>query len=492
MTTPANIAFEFAAMLFLLRDRPEAREDLAARFKSLFAALGGRGLDIRASESGLRINGVPLEDTQPLVGGLRAHLLDRGVGELRFASTVRPTQMLDVMKALAQPPGRYRSLHEMAMSFDATVREVLVLSPPASEEMVTSGDWNAYDDVPFAITEQAADVIRPSASMRLNALPEHLEAIERDPSAPDVADRLNEVVRALDDLGVQGDWPAVTAGAAAVIRGEERTGDADLRRSYGIAIRRMLPRSVVEQVARLVTSADQRAGAQAVLQRVGADATEALLALLAGADKMEDRRAYFASLRQMTEGTELLVNMLTHDEWFVVRNVADLCGEMRIETSVSRLARHVRHEDERVRRSVAAALARIGTSATAEPLRTLLRDPAPAVRLAVAQNLDERLRGLAMTVAVALDRERQPDLVRELLLALGRMGSNDAVKVLAKEAEPGGKLFGRKPAARRLAAVEALGTARNPAAPAALRGLAEDADPAVREAVRRALENGAA
>jgi HEAT repeat protein len=358
--------------------------------------------------------------------------------------------------------------------------------------MVTSGDWNAYDDVPFAITEQAADVIRPSASMRLNALPEHLEAIERDPSAPDVADRLNEVVRALDDLGVQGDWPAVTAGAAAVIRGEERTGDADLRRSYGIAIRRMLPRSVVEQVARLVTSADQRAGAQAVLQRVGADATEALLALLAGADKMEDRRAYFASLRQMTEGTELLVNMLTHDEWFVVRNVADLCGEMRIETSVSRLARHVRHEDERVRRSVAAALARIGTSATAEPLRTLLRDPAPAVRLAVAQNLDERLRGLAMTVAVALDRERQPDLVRELLLALGRMGSNDAVKVLAKEAEPGGKLFGRKPAARRLAAVEALGTARNPAAPAALRGLAEDADPAVREAVRRALENGAA
>jgi HEAT repeat protein len=254
----------------------------------------------------------------------------------------------------------------------------------------------------------------------------------------------------------------------------------------------MMPRSVVEQVARLVTSADQRAGAQAVLQRVGADATEALLALLAGADQMEDRRAYFAALRQMTEGTELLVNMLTHDEWFVVRNVADLCGEMRIETSVSRLARHVRHEDERVRRSVAAALARIGTSATAEPLRTLLRDPAPAVRLAVAQNLDERLRGLAMTVAVALDRERQPDLVRELLLALGRMGSNDAVKVLAKEAEPGGKLFGRKPAARRLSAVEALGTARNPAAAAALRGLAEDADPAVREAARRALENGAA
>src|SRR5690606_2586976 len=83
------------------------------------------------------------------------------------------------------------------------------------------------------------------------------------------------------------------------------------------------------------------------------DATETLLALLASAERIEERRAYFAALRQMTEGTDLLVNMLTHDEWYVVRNVADLCGEMRLETAVGRLARHASHPDERVRRSVA-------------------------------------------------------------------------------------------------------------------------------------------
>ncbi len=487
MTTPAQIAFELASMIFLLRDRPDAKEELAARYKLLFAALGGRGLDLRAGDDALRVRGVPLADTQPLVGGLRTHLLDRGVGELRFASTVRPGQMLDVLRALAEPPGRYRSLHEMAMSFDASVREILVLSPPAPEGPAQGGDWNAYGDVAHAVMDQAAEVARPSVALRLESLPDHLQAIDRDPAAEDVPEHLNEVVRTLDDLVAQEEWTAALGAMAAVVRAEARARSSANARSYGIAIRRMMPRSVVEQLARMVATPEARADAQIVLQRVGADATEALLGLLASADRMEDRRAYYASLRQMTEGTDLLVNMLTHDEWFVVRNVADLCGELRIEAAVSRLGRHVKHGDERVRKSVAAALARIAAPGSAEALRALMRDPSPAVRLAVAQNLDDRLRWLAMSVVLALETESKPELVRELLLALGRMKSGEAVKALAKAAEPGGKIFRRKPLATRLAAVESLAQVGSAAARTALRTLSDDADPTVRDAVARAL-----
>lgn len=488
MTQPAQLAFELASMIFLLRDRPDAREDQAAQFKALFAAMAGHGLDLRVGEDGLSVAGVPLQDTQPLVGGLRTHLLDRGVGELRLASTVRPAQLLDVLKVLAEPPGRYRSLHEMAISFDPSVREVLVLSPPAPAGPVESGDWNAYGEVAHAVEAQAAEVVRPSVTMRLELLPDHLDAITRDPSASDVPDRLNEVVRAADDLAAQDEWAALLSAAAAVVRGEERARHSANARSFGIAIRRMMPRSVVERIARLVAQPEQRADAQTVLQRVGADGTEALLGLLAGSDKMEDRRAYYAALRQMTEGTDLLVNMLTHDEWFVVRNVADLCGELRIDSAVPKLARHVTHGDERVRKSVAAALARIATPGSAEPLRTLLRDKSATVRLAVAQNLDERLRGLAMTVTVALDEESRADLVREYLLALGRMKSAEAVKVLSKAAEPGGKIFGRKPLSTRLAAIEALGLVGTSAARSALEGFRTDPDQSVREAVEKELQ----
>jgi HEAT repeat protein len=92
-----------------------------------------------------------------------------------------------------------------------------------------------------------------------------------------------------------------------------------------------------------------------------------------------------------------------------------------------------------------------------------------------------------MSVSVALDNESQPDVVRELLLALGRMRSNEAVKVLARTAEPGGKVFKRKPLSTRLAAIEALGLAGGPATAAALKGLAEDPDASIRDAVAAAL-----
>jgi HEAT repeat protein len=183
--------------------------------------------------------------------------------------------------------------------------------------------------------------------------------------------------------------------------------------------------------------------------------------------------------------------MLTHDEWYVVRNVADLCGEMRLETAVSRLAKHTTHPDERVRRSVAGALAKIGTPPTVDPLRQLLRDASPAVRLQGLQNVGEQNRGLAMSLAVLLDAESHPDVLRELMMALARIGTSDAVQALVRAAEPGGRLFRRKPQSTRLAAVEALGMARSTSAGAALRNLTNDSDEEIRRAAERALATAA-
>ena len=85
MTSPSQVAFNFAQMLFLLRDRPEAREEQAACFKQLFASLAGRGVELRADQEWLRSYGVPVADALPLAGALRQHLLERGIGELAVA-----------------------------------------------------------------------------------------------------------------------------------------------------------------------------------------------------------------------------------------------------------------------------------------------------------------------------------------------------------------------------------------------------------------------
>src|SRR5213080_1351815 len=94
---------------------------------------------------------------------------------------------------------------------------------------------------------------------------------------------------------------------------------------------------------------------------------------------------------------------------------------------------------------------------------------------------------LAMPLVVALEEEEDEEVERELILALGRIGSPDAVQALIKFAQPSGRLFGRKPSSLRLAAVEALRLAATPAAIGTLQGLSDDGDKQVRAAARAAL-----
>ena len=94
---------------------------------------------------------------------------------------------------------------------------------------------------------------------------------------------------------------------------------------------------------------------------------------------------------------------------------------------------------------------------------------------------------LAMPLVVAMEEEEDEAVERELILALGRIASTAAVQALIKFAQPGGRLFGRRPAAQRATAVEALRIAATPAAIGTLEGLTDDGDKQVRAAAQSAL-----
>jgi HEAT repeat protein len=141
-----------------------------------------------------------------------------------------------------------------------------------------------------------------------------------------------------------------------------------------------------------------------------------------------------------------------------------------------------------VRKAVALALAKIGTRSVVEPLHRALRDSAVEVRMQVALGIGGRKSlALAMPLVVAMEEEKDEGVVRELTLALGRIGSPDAVQALIKCVQPAGRIFGRKPTALRLAAVEGLRLAGTPAAYGTLEGLADDGDRQVRAAARAAV-----
>jgi hypothetical protein len=340
---------------------------------------------------------------------------------------------------------------------------------------------------PQIVREAASSVFAPAVA-RSKGILDVLAELERDPRAPGVGDTLAVLARQVEGAAKAQKIEEALQIITGLIRIEQTVPEGSARRNYGIALKRMFTKSTLETLAQMATVPAYQADATSALRRAGADGVEVLLDLLVAAPTVNERRHVFNALTQIKQGADQLVNMLGHHQWFVVRNIAELVGELSLEDAVPALAKQLEHEDERVRKAVALALAKIGSRAAAEPLRRAFRDPSAGVRLHAALGVGGRkAAALAMPLVVALEDEKDAEVQRELVLALGRIGSPDAVQALIKFAQPAGKLFRRKPTGLRVAAVEALRLAGTPAAVGTLQGLVGDSDRQVNAAAQGAL-----
>ena len=280
-------------------------------------------------------------------------------------------------------------------------------------------------------------------------------------------------------------------GLAALVRREAKAADDQTRRAYVMPLRRLLIERYLTQVVPHLLDQLYQADALAILRRAGETGTWGVVQHLVDAPTFAERRALLNAVRQLEAGMDVIADMLGHHQWFVVRNMADLAGDLRIVEAVEALRRAVEHADARVRRSAGVALAKIGTPGAARGVVNALRDPDADVRLAVAREINgEGLNGLVPTLTAAAEAEQHPEALFEYYRALGRIGTAAAAQALAKFAQPGGKLLGRRPSAPRVAAVQRLALVRGSgtrAARSALLALCDDATKEVREAALRAV-----
>ena len=541
MLSPQAFATHLARAVDLFRD-PSAKEAQKSALRALMALVQMADVLVETRNGGLFINGsaVAGEAYKPLVERLELH----GVRHIEIPTAAPAADLFNLLKSLADQPGtvdiptRLRSGGTQRVSVavsqlfaadaevgvpngDVLVEHAPVLpdaTPPAGPALdlgtggLLHGDLGDVSggapidvgpitrEVPPPAPPPAPPPSREPEIVRQSAAPsfapavaaktgddEILAQLERSPQGANVGDLLAVVARQVETAIKTDRMERAVKTLAAVVRLEAKVADAP-RRTYGIALKRMFNKPLLQGVAPLLDYPAQREDAALVLQRAGADGVEVLLDILVAAPTVVERRGAFDALTRMKEGADQLVHMLSHPQWFVVRNIAELVGELGLEEAVPALAKQVSHEDERVRKAVALALAKIATPTCAEPLRRALRDKSPGVRIQVALGIGGRKSGaLAMPLVVALDEERDAEVERELILALGRIGSPDAVQALIKFAQPSGRLFGRKPTALRVAAVEALRLAATPAAMGTLQGLAGDADRQVKAAASAAV-----
>ena len=493
MATPQEFASLFARTLDLFRD-PGAKEEQKAQFRALAGLLKSESMMIAVQDGRLAINGAPL-DADVLLQRLEFH----AVKEITIPADPPLAETFELLRVLAEQPSdediAARLRASGATRIHIEIQPFVVETPPAvavplqSVPKVTYAAPGAGDDIPDIVRESRVESAAFSPAAAATRAPTELVAqLKQHPDGPHAGELLAILGRQLETAMKMHRLAQALTIVVGIVRAEQQVTDATRRRQYSIALKRMYSKALLEGIAELANSPLERDDALLVLRRAGEDGVEVLLDLLVAAPTIEERRGIFMALTGMKEGTDQLVHMLGHHQWFVVRNVAELAGELALEDAVPALAQQLDHDDERVRKAVALALAKIGSSGAAEPLRRALRDKSAEVRMQAALGVGGRKSSaLAMPLVVAMEEEEDEGVERELMLALGRIGSPAAVQALIKFAQPGGRLFGRKPAALRATAVEALRIAATPAAVGTLEGLTDDGDKQVRNAAQSAL-----
>ncbi|HKA59673.1 MAG TPA: HEAT repeat domain-containing protein [Gemmatimonadales bacterium] len=516
MTGPQEFATLFARTLALFRD-PNAKEDQKAQFRALMTLLKNHGAVIGAQNGQLVINGEVLDPSDShdalvqrpgpfdfLVQRLELH----AVKVIAIRPDPPPAETFELLRGLADSPSdedlanRLRTtgvkqitvVMQPALSIPpddveaAEPEPVEKANPPKRPIQAPKTTPIAESDVPAIVRESLAQSSGFAPAAASKPAVDLIAQLREKPSGPNVGDLLAVLGRQFETAMKTNRVPQALNIVEAIVRAEQQVTDATYRRQYSIALKRMYSKAVLEAIAEIADHPSDREGALLVLRRAGEDGVEVLLELLVAAPTLEERRGIFLALTGMKEGTDQVVHMLGHHQWFVVRNVAELAGELGLEEAVPALGEQLNHADERVRKACALALAKIGSSAAAEPLRRALRDKSPEVRMQAALGVGGRKAGpLAMPLVVAMEEEEDESVERELMMALGRIASPAAVQALIKFAQPGGRLFGRQPTARRVVAVEALRIAATPAAVGTLEGLTNDGDRGVRDAAESAL-----
>jgi len=504
-----KLAVLLGRLLELLGKSPQPTDDHLTALRALAELLASRSLSLVLAGHQVSVEGVEVPDVTPYLAGLRDRMNAHHVTRLYFSQGASVVDVVDLARALAGPPAPAkpgdiladRLADEHVVTIRVVTRDQETAATLRRSVMITEA-FRAPEVSPLTAQSMTVEPSTKRSSynemLRLQraapgTLAAAVEALGDPGDAQPLLSRLDVVQAAIVKTITAGELTPSLEALLRLIRQESEAGHPDVERAYGIALRRLLTAEHLKKFAPMVFDEVYHDDVALLMRRAGKQGTKILLDLLIEAPSQAERRAYLRALRQMEEGADVIASLLNHHEWFVVRNAADLVGEMKIVEAVPALTRVAHHDDPRVRRAVGLALARLGTAETALPLRRLITDSDPQVRIAVVKEIGGRtLSGLAMPLLSAAGTEQDPDVLGEYYRALGRIGTPDAVQGLVKAAQDSGGLLSRKPAGPRLAAIEALGLAGGPAAVAALRDLVQSRSGDVRAAAAGALERATA
>jgi len=457
----------------------ERRDAVREALRGLTGAARGGALQCQVNEQGMQVNEfllLPAElRAEPALYGFARRIVSHAVGTLSIRQGAAPGELLTLGRLLADAPVRRPTSSDAAPSPGGSPRntptDVLrswsVLVTPASTPLFTQG----------TVSPSVGGVIA------------RLRAARSDQAARQAVAELLEQV---GDAEIRQDASAIESIAVALAYQTRSLGSGEGRLACEGGLRRILREGVVTLLATRVPDSADRDTLISILARAGEMGGRALVAQLMAAEDRPARRSYFDAIITQDSGVSQLRDALNDSRWYVVRNAAALLGEMGMTEADASLIPLLAHLDERIRIAAARALTRLRTAPGLGALQLRLSDPNAEVRrlAAAAYGLSASVAGApkphSAQLAAALNAEAEEDVSLEMLAALGKLASADAVQRLIRLAM-GGVEAPTNPGWFRVAALEALVGARGSASVPTLEVLATDADEEVAAAARRLM-----
>jgi len=457
------------------------RNTQVAEIAGLLFARGVRAIQINpgvTAEQWLGLFGVAVGTVAPddAILGRIAVLLGRRASQRLSASRVLGEAPPAAAPPAAPPPQPSPAPPEPPpMVVPSAPVFVAAAPPPRSETVAPARQTGAFrPDVLPADVEARRAVIALQAASRPEDQRTIIEKLRR--LTPDVI--------ALRDIG------AVAEVVAGLDRSLSKIQDPEIQEAIGEVAGALADEAIVERmVARLGEPRVPPAERAHLVNAVGAlGAVSAGLvvdAYLHAAPEL--REAYRAAVRAAGERSiELLQSRIASKVPEVVAAAAEFLGLSGSPAVTESLVGLTRHADERVREAALLGLAELGGREIARPAMPALKDESVLVRTAAARAIAAAGDVGATTVLVRrLEQEKDEGVLAALLKAIGQLGAKEALEVLAKYAEPGGRPRGTPFV--RAAAIEGLARLDRMEAKALLELYARDKEPTVKRAAEASL-----
>ncbi len=448
----------YAKSLALLMEELDSGKDLTMVRSGLLRLRRfsrSHGLVLEWDDARLSIDGVTLPRPVPALERLTTAMTTHSVARIIIESGAVPRELLMLAMLLVRTRAKDSQL------------------PTLFEDIRDAALWyvQAYP-VPRATAPTQGP--RHTADVALEA-PDQLAA-----RTAELRQEASRALQAQDAASLASVLGAITAVEAAVI-------NTTLRVPWTEAFDAVATNDAVRLLVISLHSCGDTIGSSiAVLKRSGDAGADILIEQLAASDSMDVRRACFDALVELRRGTGALLKLLTHEQWYVVRNAACLLGAIGSRSSEPELTDCMSHDDERVRAAVVTALIQIDTPTSRATVRNAIKDQSAEVRRRAVRGFlaDPGAPANVEKLLHALEREKELDVQLEFLYAMGTLATPDAVQRLIRLCSADGKW---RPPEFRIAAAEALATARLGASVPLLRAMLKDPDMHARAAARHLI-----